>query len=125
MIAISFKPLYANPNFEPETSPFSGRVFIRDWPKRCPQCEEYFYARRLETDCHEPWQKDPDPPMVHLPGQGAISSGLRATCGDPMCYRLEHRHQASRSAAYRQKLDEIEGRRETAPAPISRGMKKG
>ena len=92
----SLQATFATPNLAPEISPFSGRPFIRDWPKICPSCRATFFARRLETECHQPYRTDPDPPVLAFGGL-SIVKGMRETCGDPGCHEAEVRLQAQRS----------------------------
>lgn len=90
---MNFKEIYSQPNLIPEKSPFSGRNFIRDWPKRCPTCQDIFFARRLETEYHEPYRVDPEPDHS-TPGP---VMKVRETCGHPQCQDAEEIHQLRRT----------------------------
>lgn len=93
---MSFKDAYSQPCTTPEQSPFSGRTFLRDWLKICPTCGDTFFARRLESEYHQPYQVDPEPPLLTY-GPSHIVKGMRETCGHPQCHEVEVLHQAQRS----------------------------
>lgn len=97
---MSFKHWYSSPDLTPRQSPFSGRIFIRDWPKICATCGDTFYHLREENDYPMPRCVDPEPPIIRH-GQWELAQGLRGTCGDPKCLDAEQEHQAQRSANYR------------------------
>ena len=105
---IDWKKILSGPSTLPEKSPFSGRTFIRDWGKRCPSCQDIFFARRLETEFHEPYRVDLEPDhSIHGPVMR-----VRETCGHPMCQEVEELHQLERTPYWQA------ARNAAFPAPV-------
>lgn len=83
---------FANPDGVVHTA--GGKDYVRNLPKRCPQCDGIFYAYQIIGHEKQPYLQDSEPPL------GQHLFGTRDTCGYPSCRDHEEEHQMRRVIEY-------------------------
>lgn len=108
------KALFSEPDHTPRPNPFdkSGRMWTRNFPKRCATCGDTYYGYIPEEALWEPYCVDPEP---------YEGKGLRGTCGHPLCHSAEEAHQDRRNPKIQEKVTH-----QAIPAPLTKagGLKR-
>lgn len=79
---------------QPDLTPveFAGKRWIRARPLVCPWCGVTFYDYLPEDADPALWPEHCVDPETEIGGQRIV----RATCGHPLCWEAEDRHQRKR-----------------------------